>query len=158
VNSDASFVNIYDTFSQIGYFIFLSDKIEYCYPQHYSSHKSKRVTRSVLSGEVMAFADAFDMAMIIRHDLQYLLHHNVPITILTDSLSLFGVTSKSTIIAERRLLIDLEAAKAAYAARELEHVGFLRTQYNQAGAFTKFKRCPILEGILTRGRQTRPSS
>jgi hypothetical protein len=104
----------------------------------------------------MAFADAFDMAMIIRHDLRNLLHRNVPITILTDSLSLFDVISKSTITAERRLLIDLGAAKAAYAARELEHVGILRTQYNPADAFTKVKRCPVLEDILTRGKLDHP--
>jgi hypothetical protein len=97
----------------------------------------------------MAFADAFDMTMIIRHDLRNLVHRNVPISILTDSLSLFDVISKSTITAKRRLLIDLEAAKAAYAARELEHVGFRRTLYNPADAFTKVKRCPVLEDILT---------
>jgi hypothetical protein len=96
------------------------------------------------------------MAMITRHDLRNLLHRNVFMTILTDSLSLYDVISKPTITAERGLLIDLEAAKAAYAARELEHVCFLRTQYNPADAFTKVKRCPVLEDILPRGKLDHP--
>jgi hypothetical protein len=155
VYSDASFAINYDMSSQLGYIIFLSDKTRSC-NLHYSSHKSKRVTRSVLGGEVMAFGDVFDTAMIIRHDLQNLLHRNVPIIILTGSLSVFGVISKSTITAERRLLIDLDASKAAYTARELQHVGFLRTQCNLADAFTKVKRCPILEVILIHGKLDHP--
>jgi hypothetical protein len=156
VYSDASFANNDDLSSQLGYVIFLSDKDGCCSPLHYSSHKSKRVTRSVLGGEVMAFADAFDMSIIIRHDLANILNRKLPISILTDSLSLFDVISKSTITAERRLLIDLAAAKAAYAARELEHVGFIRTQYNPADSFTKVSRCPILEDILRNGKIAHP--
>jgi hypothetical protein len=86
VYSDASFANNYNMSSQLGYIIFLSDKTRSCNQLHYSSHKSKTVIRSILGDEVMAFADAFDMAMIVRHDLRNLLHRNVPITILTDSL------------------------------------------------------------------------
>jgi hypothetical protein len=64
----------------------------------------------------MDFADALYMTTIVWHDLQNILHRDVPITILTDSLSLFDVIVKATITAERRLLIDLEAAEASYAA------------------------------------------
>jgi hypothetical protein len=89
--------------------------------------------------------------MIIRHDLTPVLGRRLPITILTDYLSLFDVLSKASTTAEKRLMIDLEAAKAAYATRELEHVGFIRTQHNRADVFTKVGRCAALEDILKHG-------
>jgi hypothetical protein len=109
VYSDASFSNNHDLSSQLGNIVFLSDKTGACSPLHYSSHKSKRDTRSVLGGEVMAFVEAFDMGRIIRHDLTPVLGQRLPITILTDSLSLFDVISKASTTAERRLMIALEA-------------------------------------------------
>jgi hypothetical protein len=57
----------------------------------------------------MAFVEAFDMGSIIRHDLTPVLGQRLPITILTDSLSLFDVISKASTTAERRLMIALEA-------------------------------------------------
>jgi hypothetical protein len=67
--TDSSFSNNEDLVSQLGYIIFLSDSTGACQPLYYSSHKSKRVTRSVLGGEVMAFADGVDMAVMLKHDI-----------------------------------------------------------------------------------------
>jgi len=36
----------------------------------YSSRKSKRSVKSIMAGEVYAFAVAFDAAFIIKHDLE----------------------------------------------------------------------------------------
>lgn len=79
VYSNASFANNYDKFSQSGYIIFMADKENACQPLCWSSQKSKRVTRSVLGSETMAFADAFDMAFVIKHDLQRMINNIVPI-------------------------------------------------------------------------------
>jgi hypothetical protein len=48
VYTDSSFCNNEDMSSQLGYIIFSSDSTGKCQPLHYSSHKSKRKTRSVL--------------------------------------------------------------------------------------------------------------
>jgi Reverse transcriptase (RNA-dependent DNA polymerase) len=68
VYSDASYENNADGSSQLGYIIFLTDATGRCQPIFWSSHKSRRVTRSVLGSETMALADAFDMANALKHD------------------------------------------------------------------------------------------
>ena len=148
VYSDASYANNSDGTSQIGYIIFLCDASGYCQPLFWSSKKSKRVTRSVLGSETMALADSFDMAFTIRHDLQNITRIQIPIIILTDSLSLFDVLTKATTTSEKRLMIDLTAAKEAYKKREIDTIGFVRTEYNPADVFTKITRCKILDDIL----------
>ena len=50
--SDASYSNNYDGTSQLEYIIFLADKDDKCHPLYWSSHKSKRVPRSVLGSEL----------------------------------------------------------------------------------------------------------
>jgi hypothetical protein len=89
VYADLSFANNEDLTSQLGYIIMLTDKTGKCNILYYSSHKSRRVTGSVLGGEAYAFADAFDQAFILRHDRQSIIKRKVPLTILTDSKSLF---------------------------------------------------------------------
>jgi hypothetical protein len=148
VYSDASYANNPDGSSQIGYIIFLCDTTGACQPLFWSSKKSKRVTRSVLGSETMALADAFDMAFSIRHDLQNITQLQIPINILTDSLSLFDVLTKSTTTSEKRLMIDLTAAKQAYKRREIDTIGFIRTEHNPADVFTKVTKCKILNEIL----------
>jgi Reverse transcriptase (RNA-dependent DNA polymerase) len=147
VYSDSSFANIEDLTSQLGYIILLTDMTGICNVIHYSSHKSRRVTRSVLGGEVYAFADAFDQAFIIKHDLELLLNQRVPLTILTDSKSLFDVITKSSSTSERRLMIDITAVREAYFKQEISDVGFVRTKNNPADAFTKVGKCDALEYI-----------
>jgi hypothetical protein len=102
-----------DGFSQLGYIIFLVDGNGTFQPLFWSSHKSRRVTRSVLGSGTMALADAFDVAYELKNDIEMILKQNVPIAILTDSLSLFDAITKATTTAEKRLMIDLCAVKPA---------------------------------------------
>ena len=151
VYADSSFANNDDFTSQLGYIILLTDKTDRCNIIHYSSHKSRRVTRSVLGGEVYAFADAFDFAFTLKHDLQVMLCQKIPLTILTDSNSLFDVITKSSTTSERRLMIDITAVRNAYNDQELSDVGFVRTKYNPADAFTKLGSCEALNTIIQTG-------
>jgi hypothetical protein len=96
-----------DGSSQLGYIIFLADGNGACQPMFWSSHKSRRVTRSVLGSETMALADAFDMAYALKHDMDMIIKQKVPIVILTDSQSLFEVIPRASITAEKRMMIDL---------------------------------------------------
>jgi hypothetical protein len=111
--------------------------------QHCSLFKpqSRRVTRSVLGGEVYAFADAFDFAFTLKHDLQVMLRQAVPLAILTDSKCLFDVITKASSISERRLMIDITEVRNSYNAQEPSDIGFVRTKYNPADAFTKLGFC-----------------
>jgi hypothetical protein len=89
--SDASFANNADLSSQLGFVIFLSDASRKCNVINYRSCKSHRVTRSVLRGEILAFADAFDCAYTLRKDIGKMLGHKLPLSLLTDSKSLFDI-------------------------------------------------------------------
>jgi hypothetical protein len=90
------------------------------------------VARSVLGREKMALADAFDMKYALKHDIEMIMKQNIPIVILTDSLSLFDVITKATTTAEKRLMIDLCVVKQAYECSEVDTIGFVRSEYNPA--------------------------
>jgi hypothetical protein len=77
--SDASFANSADLSSQLGFAIFLSDASRKCNGINYRSYKSRRVTRSVLGSEILAFADAFDCAHTFRKDIEKMLGRQVPL-------------------------------------------------------------------------------
>lgn len=68
--SDSSFANNDDKSSQLGFIIVLADKLDNCNVLYFSSHKSRRIVRSVLGGEVYAFADSFDVAYTLKRDLE----------------------------------------------------------------------------------------
>lgn len=156
VYSDASYSNNEDKSSQLGYIIFLMDKHNRCQPLFWSSHKSKRVSRSVLGSETMAFADAFDMAYVIKYDLQLMLGKVIPISMMTDSLSLFDVITKSTITTERRLMIDIKAAKESYQKNEIQDIAYIRSENNPADAITKIMKQSILDHILRTNKIEHP--
>ena len=148
VYSDASYGNNLDGSSQLGYIIFLADDKDKCQLLFWSSHKSKRVSRSVLGCETMAFADAFDMAFAMKNDICKMKSLDIPIVMLADSLSLFDVITKAKITSERRVMIDVKVDKDAYQRYEIGTTGFIRSEYNSADALTKVKKSDILNKIL----------
>ena len=72
---------------------------------------------------------------------------DIPIVMLTDSLSPFDVITKAKITSERRLMIDVKAVKDAYQRHELGAIRFIRSEFNPADALTKVKKSDILNKI-----------
>lgn len=95
VYSDASFNNNVDNTSQLGYIVLLMDRSGTCCVLQFSSHKSRRITRSSMAGETIALAEGFDHAFIIKHDLQRILGRKVPLLLVTDSKLLFDVITRN---------------------------------------------------------------
>lgn len=91
VYADASFASSDDGSSQLGYLIWLSDDRGACHVLSYSSKKSILVVRSIMAGEVYAFANALDEAYVIKHDLDRIYRQHVPLVMWTDSKQLFDV-------------------------------------------------------------------
>jgi len=58
--SDASFATNYDSSSQLGYIVFIADAKGRAIPIFFKSYKARRVTRSVMGAELIAFSDMFD--------------------------------------------------------------------------------------------------
>ena len=93
--SDASFANNRDLTSQLGYLLFLADKQDRVIPLCLKSYKARRVTRSVMAAELIAFMDLFDRAFTLASDCgKFAPKGQIPITFLTDSKSLFDILTK----------------------------------------------------------------
>ena len=60
--SHAAYASNHGLTSQLGGIVLLMDKTNKAIPNSFKSYKSCRVTRSILSAEVIAFADLFDDA------------------------------------------------------------------------------------------------
>ena len=120
-------------------------------PISFKSYKSRRVTRSVLSAEVIAFADLFDDSFAIRSQIEHALGRPIAIHLLTDSKSLFDIISKGSRTSEKRIMLDIHATRAAYQAEEISNIGFVRSNDNIADGLTKPKMQYELLNMLREG-------
>ena len=152
--SDAAFANNHDLSSQLGRIILLTDKNKAAIPISFKSYKSRRVTRSVLSAEVIAFADLFDEAYALRSQLEQTLNIAVPMHLMTDSKSLFDIISKGSRTCEKRIMLDIHSARQAYRAFEISNIGFVRSSNNIADGLTKPKLQKELLNLLQSASHT----
>ena len=154
--ADASFATNYDMSSQLGYLILLCDMNDRCHVLAYKSRKSRRVVRSIMAGETYAFADALDFTLSVRHDLTTIYNRRIPISMFTDSKQLFDVITKATYPTERRLMIDVAAARECYTRFEISNIALVRGDDNPADALTKPNHgFPLLEIIRTAKDKTK---
>ena len=148
--SDVSYASNHDLTSQLGRMIVLMDKANNEIPISFKSYKSRRVTRSVLSAEVIAFADLLDDALAIRSQLEHALQVTVPMHLLTDSKSLFDVVSKGSRTSEKRIILDIHATKQAYQSHEISNIGFVWSENNLSDGLTKEKKkCALFDSMVT---------
>ena len=125
--SDAEFANNVDLSSQLGQIILLTDNTAAAIPISFKSYKSRRITRSVLSAEVIVFADLFDEAYALRSQLEQATTRAVPLHPMTDSKSLFDIISKGSPTCEKRMMIDIHTARQAYQNHEISNIGCVRS-------------------------------
>jgi Reverse transcriptase (RNA-dependent DNA polymerase) len=91
VYTDASFANKFNLTSQLGDIMVLTDDSGSASIVNYQSTKSKRVTRSSMASETLAFSHGFDSAFFLRHDLERIVGRTIPRVMLTDSKALFDI-------------------------------------------------------------------
>jgi hypothetical protein len=115
------------------------------------SHKSRRVTKS----EALAFADAFDHAFILKHDLHLVLGREVPLLMLTDSKMLFDRITGNKYTTEKRLMADASILEA-YNDRKISNIALIRSEHNAADAMTKIAQNAALQEILHAHRVSHP--
>jgi hypothetical protein len=106
----------------------------------FSSTKAKRVCRSALTAEALSFVAGFDFAYLLKADLQELLGKTIPMLILTDSEPLFNIITRERFTTEKRLMIDLAAARESYRRKEIANIGLIASEFNIADALTKTHR------------------
>lgn len=154
-HADASFANLPDLKTQLGFIVLLTDKTGRVNWLHFRSYKCKRVVRSVLGGETHAFVDSFDAAYAIRHDLETMVGKTVTLSMVTDFDSLFKVIVQSSTTTERRLMIDIQASREAYQERKIDNVGWIKSDGNLADGLTKVNKPELIQRIMRTGQLDR---
>ncbi|MDB5910367.1 MAG: polyprotein [Massilia sp.] len=147
---DGSFANNRDLTSQLGFAIILgneamvNERNEFTLTGnliHFSSTKSKRVTRSVLASEVYGMVAGVDMAYALASTIRMITAHldlpPIQTIVCTDSYSLYECLVKLGTTKEKRLMIDIMALRQSYERRELHEVRWINGDDNLADAFTK---------------------
>ncbi|OSX76619.1 hypothetical protein BU14_0183s0011 [Porphyra umbilicalis] len=122
----------------------------------YSVTACRRVVHSIMAGEVYAFSAAFDEAFVIRYDLERLYRRRIPLNMFTDSKQLFDVVTKASHPTEKRLLVDIAAARQAYNRQDLSNVGLVASENNIADALRKARGCGALDALLRTGVDRTP--
>jgi hypothetical protein len=93
---------------------------------HYSSTKSKRVTRSVLASEIYGIIKGVDMAIAINITIRMINKQlgfpQTPIVVCTDSYSLYECLVKLGTTEEKRLMINIIALRQSYKQREITEI------------------------------------
>lgn len=156
VYADASFGTNDDLTSQLGYLVLLCDKNNQCHVLDYGSKKSRRVVRSIMGGELYAFTDAFDISRTLSIDVSKAIGKPILLRMFTDSKQVFDVITRGKRPTERRLAIDVCAAREAYGNREIDRVGLVRGEDNPADALSKIGSRNGLLDIIEKGVDKTP--
>jgi len=164
---DGSFANNRDLTSQLGFAIILANEEmrdeEGVFKitgnlVHFSSTKSKRVTRSVLASEVYGMVAGVDMAYALSSTLKMITDHlqlpPIPMIVCSDSYSLYECLVKLGTTKEKRLMIDIMALRQSYERRELHEVRWINGNDNLADAFTKGNPNKSLEQFVDGNKAT----
>ncbi|KAK2005367.1 hypothetical protein LZ32DRAFT_642395 [Colletotrichum eremochloae] len=159
---DGSFANNHDLTSQLGFLILLGteqvndDEGVFTVTGnvvHFSSTKSKRVTRSVLASEVYGMVAGADMAYAISSTLAMITDKlktpSIPTIACTDSYSLYECLVKLGTTQEKRLMIDIMALRQSYERRELCEIRWINGDDNPADGFTKTSPNRALERLIS---------
>ncbi len=86
---------------------------------------------------------------MVKYDLERITETRIPLSMFTDSKSLFDGMVKNTVLTEKRLMIDLRVAWEAYHLNEISDIGFIRGE--PADYFTKVAHNDAVRRIVFDG-------
>ena len=139
--TDASFANLNNgTDSCIGYIIFLVGKDDRACPLTWKSGKAKRVVKSTLGAEAMSLLEGIEASIYLKImivDVLHLTTQCLPITIVTDHKGLWESLYSTHLTEDRRLRIDLAAAKESLQKAEIQEVRVCSSAQQLADCLTK---------------------
>lgn len=137
--------------------VMLCDRRNNCHVPKYSSKQARGVARSIMAGEFYAFDDAFDTAFILKHDLQRIYQQHIPLVMLASSKQMFHVITKASPTTEKRLIIDVAAAREAYNRHEISNLGLLQFEHNISNGITKQWQSAVLSKIMRTAMDVNPA-
>ena len=101
-----------------------------------------------MAGEVIAFSDLFDVAFTLAHEVKFITGSQIPVQLLTDSTSLFDVISKGSGTSEKRMMLDIAAARKGFRSKAISDIGFVRSNKNVADGLTKPMSQAVLRDVI----------
>jgi hypothetical protein len=126
-----------DLSSQLGYVLLLADVTGTCCVLSFRSFESRRIARSSLAAETMAFADTFDASFALKHDLESMIGNPIPLLLLTDIRPLFDILVCAKYTTEKRLMIEIAAAREGFNGRDITKVCLIGSEHHIVDAMTK---------------------
>jgi len=160
---DGSFANNQDLTSQLRFVIILANEVMTSGCKftltgnviHFSSTKSKRITRSVLASEAYGMVAGVDTAYALASTLMITERLHLPPTptiVCTDSYSLYEYLVELGTTKDKCLMIDIMALRQSYERRELHEVRWIHGDDNLADGFTKTAPNRALERFVDDNR------
>ena len=126
VYTDASYDNLPYGGSQGGHIIFLSDSYNNSCPIAWRSTKIKRVVKSTLAAETLAFVDGAEQAFLMSHLLAEIIYKkkksNLTIECRTDNKSLFQASHTLKTLSDSRLNVEMAIVRQMLEREEIELV------------------------------------
>ena len=150
--SDASFGNLANGGSQIGYVIFIHDEYGNAVPVSWASKKAKRVSRSTLTAETQAAAEAVDTAYVVSKCLEEILGITMPvIKLYVDNKSLHDAVRTTNLLDEKRLHVEMNALREMVDNNTIQ-INWISTDKQLADVMTKYgANKKKLTDVLSRG-------
>lgn len=154
--ANTSIATIHDQILWLGYLLCLVDKSKSCQPLYWLLYNSKRFVKSVLGKKIMAVADSLELAFTIKREPERTQRTHIPLSMVTDSKSLFGILTKATCTTEKRFLIDLLMVRDTYKPFEIKKIPLLKSEHNVADALTKAKAHSVLINTILQRKIKQP--
>lgn len=114
VFSDAGFATNMHSKSQLCFVVTPADKSNRANITDYTSFKAKQVTRIVVAGKLFALVLAFDFASTVRAASTNVFGRTIPMTLFTDSKSLYDRVEKMSSTTADHVLIELKVLCEAF--------------------------------------------
>ena len=137
VFSDASYGNLKDGESQIGYLVFLCDRTDRAVLVSWGSKKAKRVARSTLTAETFAAVEGLDSAIVVKQVMEEVLGRRLPpIEIYVDNKSLYDAAKTTNTLAQKSLRVDMASLRQMLDRNEIK-MFWIPTEEQIADVLTK---------------------
>lgn len=108
---------------------------------------------SAISGEFIAVSDLF-LATTIALELSRLFERRIPVQVLTDGKFLFDGISRGSRTPEKRMKLDIAAARDCFKNKIISDIGFVCSDSNIVDELTKRMHQHALQELLSDGRLT----
>ena len=135
--ADASFGNIEDGHTQIGYIISLTDGKRRC-PIWWKSRKARRVAKSTIEAEALSVGEAIEGLVYFNELWEEIVGEGkLKAIVKTDSRTLMTAIKSSTGVSSKRLKIDIAAIRETVELGEIEEVMWIKGKQQIADILTK---------------------